>query len=74
MTRQSLGVDGPERAGQGAVGELGDLTGDFDAGRTGADDDESEPAFTLGGVGGDLGGLERAEDASAVTGQVACGA
>ena len=36
------GVDVPERALEGVVGELGDLPGHLDAGRTGADDDERQ--------------------------------
>ena len=51
--------------GQGALGEFGDLAGQLDAGRPGADHDEGQPAFALGVVGGDLGLLERAEDAAA---------
>ena len=36
------GVDVPERALEGVVGQFGDLAGHFDPGRAGADDDEGE--------------------------------
>ena len=42
--------------------ELGDLAGDLDAGRAGADDGEGQPLGAGVGVGLGLGGLERAQD------------
>ena len=59
------GRDGAKRPGQGALGQLDDLAGQLDARRPGTDHHEGEPAMPLGRVGGDLGGLERAEDAAA---------
>ena len=58
-------VDAAEVAAQGAVGELGDLAGHLHAGRAGADDDEGQQPVDLGLVVGQLGELERAEDAAA---------
>jgi hypothetical protein len=57
--------DRPERPHQGALGELGDLTGEFDTGGPGTDDDEREPALPLGRIRGHFCGLECTEDASA---------
>ena len=58
------GRDGPECPGQGALGQLDDLAGQLDTGGSGPDHDEREAALPLGRVGGDLGGLKRAEDAT----------
>ena len=43
------GIDVPERALQGVVGEFGDLPGHFHAGRTGADDDEGQQLLAPAG-------------------------
>ncbi len=59
------GRDGPKCPGQGALGQLDDLAGQLDTGGSGPDHDEGEPPLALGMVGGDLGRLERAEDAAA---------
>ena len=58
------GRNGPKSPRQGALGELDDLAGQLDARRPGTDHHEGKPAVPLGRVGGDLGGLERAEDAA----------
>ena len=56
-----VGLDGAKRAGQRAIGELGDLACQLDAGRSRADHDEGQPALALSVIGGDLRGLERPE-------------
>ena len=50
---------------QRAARELGDLAGHLDPGRAGADDDERHQPLDLLGGAGQLGPLERAEDAPA---------
>ena len=47
---------------ESAAGQLGDLTGDLDAGRTAADDDEGQPGLARLGIVLALGHLEGAED------------
>ena len=58
-------VDPAEVAGQRPPGQLGDLAGHLDAGRAGADHGEGEQPVDLRRVVGQLGELERAEDAAA---------
>ncbi len=56
-------ADRAEVAGEGAVGELGDLAGHLDSGRAGTDDDEGQQVVdVLAARGAELGHLERAED------------
>ena len=57
-------VDRPEVPLEGAVRELGDLTGHLDARGPGTDDDEGEIAVALGRGSGELGPLEGTEDAA----------
>ena len=59
------GIDVPEAALEGLVGQFLDLAGHLDAGRTGADDDEGQQLLAALGVAGALGLLEGAEDAAA---------
>ena len=58
-------VDGAKRPGQRALGQFDDLAGQLHTGGSAADDDERQPPGALERVGGDLGRLERAEDAPA---------
>src|SRR5262249_6659658 len=58
-------IDPPKVLGQGLARDLGDGPGHFDAGRSPADDDESEQTLPLGIVAGELGLLERQQNASA---------
>src|SRR5262249_30704010 len=57
-------VDRAEVVTQGALGELADLTRELAARRSGADDDEREPAALLLRVVLELGELEGPEDAA----------
>jgi hypothetical protein len=59
------GVDPAEVLLQRAVGELCDLAGHLDPGGAGPDDDEGQQPLDLLLVLGELGQLERAEDAAA---------
>ena len=52
------GVDGSVVAGQHPVRQFSDLSGDLDAGRTGADGYEGQPRVTFPRIGGQLGHLE----------------
>ena len=58
------GVDAAEVALQTEAGQLRDLTGDLDAGRTAADHHEPEPRVSGVGIHLVLGHLEGAEDAA----------
>jgi hypothetical protein len=58
-------IDVAERPRQGAARQFRDLAGEFHTGRSRADDHEREEPGPLGGVGGQLGLLERAEDPAA---------
>ena len=53
------GIDPPEAGAERALGELADLSGDLDAGRTGADDRHRQPARPLLGILAELGHLQR---------------
>ena len=53
-------VDRAEVAAQRVARDLGDLPGQLDARRPGADDDERQPRARALGIRLDLGGLERA--------------
>src|SRR5262249_57387703 len=63
-------IDPPKVLGQGLARDLGDGSGHFDAGRSPTDDDESEQTLPLGIVVGELGLLERQQNASANAGRV----
>ena len=56
------GLDGAKRARQRALGELGDLARQLDAGRPAAHHDEGQPALPFGVIGAHLRGLERSEN------------
>ena len=58
-------VDVAERALEGLVAHLGDLAGQLDTGGAGADDHEGQQLGALGGVVGQLGLLEGAQDPTA---------
>ena len=62
MTRTAGGVDAAEVLRQAAEGELADLPGQLDAGRSGADDDEGHAEPLQRGVAQVLGDLQRAVD------------
>ena len=59
------GVDVPERALEGVVGQFRDLPGHLDTGGAGADDDERQQLLAAFRVAGPLGLLERTEDPAA---------
>src|SRR5262249_1105685 len=63
-------IDPPKVLGQSLARDLGDGPGHFDAGRSPTDDDESEQTLPLGIVVGELGLLERQQNASANAGRV----